>query len=230
MVRFVLPVLASFAAAAQTRLSNDSAKSGGYVSAYTLATGQSYTDAVLSECSIARGRQNEPSVAVDPRDLRVLIGSSNDYCGVYAGSTPGNFAPNGPIWLGYYRSEDGGASFVSSLVPGYPGDASPFASLPQIRTASSGDPVIAWDNHGRVFMGSESSGDPTASVPAEHDVMAVAPSRGRSAAANSNERWAEEGSGTVHYVGCAATERKFCDAGVKPFPTIVRAESACEPS
>jgi len=50
MVRFVLPVLASFAAAAQTRLSNDSAKSGGYVSAYTLATGQSYTDGVLSEC------------------------------------------------------------------------------------------------------------------------------------------------------------------------------------
>ncbi len=60
--------------------------------------------------------------------------------------------------------------------------------------------------------------------------MAVAPSRGCSPAANSNERWAEERSGTVHYVGCAATERKFCDAGVKPFPTIVRAESACEPS
>jgi len=170
MVRFVLPVLASFAAAAQTRLSNDSAKSGGYVSAYTLATGQSYTDAVLSECSIARGRQNEPSVAVDPRDLRVLIGSSNDYCGVYAGSTPGNFAPNGPIWLGYYRSEDGGASFVSSLVPGYPGDASPFAPLAQIRTASSGDPVIAWDNHGRVFMGSESSGDPAGTAKTFGDV------------------------------------------------------------
>jgi len=170
MVRFVLPVLASFAAAAQTRLSNDSAKSGGYVSAYTLATGQSYTDAVLSECSIARGRQNEPSVAVDPRDLRVLIGSSNDYCGMYAGSTPGNFAPNGPIWLGYYRSEDGGASFVSSLVPGYPGDASPFAPLAQIRTASSGDPVIAWDNHGRVFMGSESSGDPAGTAKTFGDV------------------------------------------------------------
>jgi len=170
MVRFVLPVLASFAAAAQTRLSNDSAKSGGYVSAYTLATGQSYTDGVLSECLIARGRQNEPSVAVDPRDLRVLIGSSNDYCGVYAGSTPGNFAPNGPIWLGYYRSEDGGASFVSSLVPGYPGDASPFAPLAQIRTASSGDPVIAWDNHGRVFMGSESSGDPAGTAKTFGDV------------------------------------------------------------
>src|SRR2546427_6491298 len=114
MVRFVLPVLASFAAAAETRLSNDSAKSGGYLSAYTLATGQPYTDAVLSECSIARGRQNEPAVAVDPRDLRVLIGSSNDYCGVYARSPPGNFVPNRPIWLRDYRSESGGATFQSS--------------------------------------------------------------------------------------------------------------------
>src|SRR5713101_114641 len=66
----------------------------------------------------------------------------------------------GPIWLGYYRSENGGTSFQSSLVPGYPGDVSPYTALAQIRTASSGDPVIAWDGHGRVFMGAESSGDP----------------------------------------------------------------------
>jgi hypothetical protein len=145
--------------AQNVRLSND--VGGGYTSVYTLATSQPYTDAVLSECSIARGRQNEPAVAVDPRNINVLIGSSNDYCGVYAGSTT-TFVPSGPIWLGYYRSENGGASFVSSLVPGYPGDTSPYATLAQIRTASSGDPVIAWDGHGRVFMGSESSGDPAA--------------------------------------------------------------------
>src|SRR6266480_4864754 len=86
--------------AAEVRLTNDAT---GYVSVYTLATGSPYTDAVLKECSLARGRQNEPSVAVDPRDTRVLVGSSNDYCGVYAGSPAGNFIPNGPIWLGYYR-------------------------------------------------------------------------------------------------------------------------------
>jgi hypothetical protein len=45
-------------------------------------------------------------------------------------------------------------------VPGYPGDTSPYAALAHIRTASSGDPVIAWDGHGRVFMGAESSDDP----------------------------------------------------------------------
>jgi hypothetical protein len=154
---------------ADVRLSNDY-PGGGYVSAYTLATGNPYTDAVLQECSIARGRQNEPSVAVDPRNTSVLIGSSNDYCGVYAGSTPGNFVPAGPIWLGYYRSQNGGASFQSSLVPGYPGDTSAYAALAHVRTASSGDPVIAWDTQGRVFMGSESSDDPAGTAKTFGDV------------------------------------------------------------
>ena len=140
------------------RLTNDVA--GGYTSAYTLATGIPYSDAVLTECSQSRGRQNEPAVAVDPRNTNVLIGSSNDYCGVYDVTSGGVPLPLGPIWLGYYRSENAGTSFQSSLVPGYPGDTSAYAALAQIRTASSGDPVVAWDGHGRVFMGSESSGDP----------------------------------------------------------------------
>src|SRR5438477_7594131 len=146
---------------ADVRLTNDF-PGGGYVSVYTLATGNACTDATLTECSRSRGRQNEPAVAVNPRNTNVIIGSSNDYCGVYNDGNDANGAPiaSGPIWLGYYRSENGGNSFQSSLVPGYPGDTSPYAALAHIRTASSGDPVIAWDNQGRVFMGSESSGDP----------------------------------------------------------------------
>src|SRR5213595_3272794 len=86
------------------RVTND--VNGGYVSAYTIATGNPYTDPVLTECSISRGRQNEPAVAVDPRNTSVLIGSSNDYCGVYnRGAAAGAV---GPVWLGYYRSTDGG--------------------------------------------------------------------------------------------------------------------------
>src|SRR6476661_9001550 len=124
----------------------------------------SYTDPVIQECSIARGRQNEPAVAMNPRDPRVIVGSSNDYCGVYAGSpVDGVFVPSGPVWLGYYRSENAGQSFRSSLVPGYPGDTSPYAALAKVRTASAGDPVLAWDNHGRLFFGSESSDDPAGS-------------------------------------------------------------------
>jgi hypothetical protein len=155
---------------ADRRLSNDG--SGGYVNEYTLATGIPVAnDPVIDECSIARGRQNEPADEIDPRNPQVIVGSSNDYCGVYAGSgTTTHPVPSGPIWLGYYRSENSGASFQSSLVPGYPGDPSPYASLAAIRTASAGDPVIAWDKHGRLFMGSESSDDPSGSKKTFGDV------------------------------------------------------------
>jgi hypothetical protein len=150
------------AAGSDVRLTNDCHPDGGcgagYVSVYTLATGNPYTDQTLDECTISKGRQNEPAVAVNPRNTRVLLASSNDYCGVYnRGAAAGAV---GPIWLGYYRSLDGGLNWTSSLVPGYPDDASPYAALSKARTASAGDPVIAWDNHGRVFFGSETSGDP----------------------------------------------------------------------
>src|SRR5690349_17840950 len=92
-----IAVIGSTLAVGDVRLSNDVA--GGYVSAYTLATGQPYTDDVIRECAVSRGRQNEPAVEMDPRNSNVLIGSSNDYCGVY--QPPGDPAPQpvGPIWL-----------------------------------------------------------------------------------------------------------------------------------
>jgi hypothetical protein len=147
---------------ADVRLSNDAPTTPGYVSDYTLATGTPYSDVTLAECSRARGRQNEPSVAVNPRNPQVVVGSSNDYCGVYNDGVDAFGAPiaSGPIWLGYYRSENGGSSFVSSLVPGYPEDRSPYAARAQVRTATAGDPVLAWDGEGRLFAGAESSGDP----------------------------------------------------------------------
>ena len=159
----VVPLALAFAApagaATNVRLTNDTA--GGYTSNYTAVTGNAYSDPTLTECSQARGRQNEPSVAIDPRNTDVVVGSSNDYCGVYnQTSSDGVPLAVGPIWLGYYRSEHGGADFQSSLVPGYPGDTSPFASRAQIRCASAGDPVLTWDAHGRLFAGSECSEDP----------------------------------------------------------------------
>lgn len=147
---------------ADVRLSNDAPATPGYVSADDLAGLPHYTDATLEECSRSRGRQNEPALAIDPREPRVMVGSSNDYCGVYDDGEDADGAPiaSGPIWLGYYRSENGGASFVSSLVPGYPGDQSELGQAAAVRTASAGDPVAAWDAEGRLFMGAESSDDP----------------------------------------------------------------------
>ncbi len=108
LVLLLVPLLAAAGVPGNVRLSNDSPTASGYISAYTLATGIAYTDPVITEASIARGRQNEPAVEIDPRDPRVIIGSSNDYAGVYAFSTFPNFVASGPIWLGYYRSENGG--------------------------------------------------------------------------------------------------------------------------
>jgi len=160
-------LIVSLTAAASTpgadvRLSNDAPTTPGYVSDYTLTTGIPYTDATLTECSRSRGRENEPSVAVNPRNTLVMVGSSNDYCGVYNNGVDafGAPIPSGPIWLGYYRSENGGGSFQSSLVPGYPDDTSPYAARAQIRTATAGDPVLAWDAEGRLFAGAEASEDP----------------------------------------------------------------------
>src|SRR5436190_20760228 len=151
-----------------TRLTNDDPALSGYTSDYTLVTGIPYTDPVLTACSVSRGRQTEPAVAVDPRNTDVIVGSSNDYCPVF--NADGTFLGLGDIWLGYYRSEDAGSSFTSSLVPGYQGDESPYAARAHIRTADSGDPVLAWDNHGRLFAGSESSADPEGTAKTFGDV------------------------------------------------------------
>src|SRR6187401_2807199 len=169
----VVGVAAASTPGADVRLTHD-ANDPGYISSYTIATGTPYTDATLAECSRSRGRQNEPAVAVDPRNTNVILGSSNDYCGVYnANDAAGHPIPVGPIWLGYYRSQNAGASFMSSLVPGYPDDTSPYGQIAkqQVRTASAGDPVIAWDAHGRAFFGAESSDDPAGTAKTFGDVF-----------------------------------------------------------
>jgi len=171
MAAFALLAVGSAAASTpgtDVRLTNDY-PGGGYLSSYTIATGLPYSDVVLDTCSVSQGRQNEPSVGVDPRNQNVVIGSSNDYCGVFPITHP--TSASGPVWLGYYRSETAGASFVSSLVPGYPGDTSPFAALSQARTASAGDPVVTWDAQGRVFLGSETSADPAGTANTFGDVF-----------------------------------------------------------
>ena len=205
----LLTTAASAAPPANVRLSNDFS-GGGYVSAYTLATGKAYTDGVLQECSVARGRQNEPAVAVDPRNASVILGSSNDYCGVYG--PPGDPAtgnPAGPIWLGYYRSQNGGQSFQSSLVPGYPGDTSPYAALAQVRTASAGDPVVAWDSHGRAFFGAESSGDPSGTLKGFYDEWVATYDNSGGGTVNDGKRFV--GSVTVAKGSSAPVTGKFND-------------------
>ena len=67
-----------------SRLSLD-ASNPGYVTSYFIATGDGTfesQDATIQECSRSRGRQNEPRSA-SIRGTLVILGSANDYCGVY---------------------------------------------------------------------------------------------------------------------------------------------------
>jgi hypothetical protein len=128
------------------RVTND--EGSAYMSADVLGGTGTYTDATLARCGVDRRMQNEPTIAIDPRDPRVRTSGSNDYCTV---------PTNHDAWAGFYRSQDGGVTWVDSLLPGYLLDASPQGvSSPVHQMAlggalAAGDPVQAWDTNGNLF-------------------------------------------------------------------------------
>ena len=132
-------------AAPNVRVTND--QTGSYLSADQLAGG-TYTDAVLQRCEHDRRMQNEPTIALDPRNPSVRTAGSNDYCTVPTA---------GDAWPGFYRTADGGTTWVDSLLPGYNGDlstqgiSSPVHNMVLGGAHAGGDPVQAWDLHGNVF-------------------------------------------------------------------------------
>jgi hypothetical protein len=119
-----------------------------YVSADQMGGSGTYTDAVLQRCGVDRRMQNEPTLAIDPRNSMVWASGSNDYCTVPTA---------GDAWAGFYRSTAAGASWTDSLLPGYKGDTSPeglSSPLHQMVAGgalAAGDPVQSWDGQGRLF-------------------------------------------------------------------------------
>src|SRR5215472_15464161 len=70
-------------------------------------------------------RQNEPSLAVSSRNTLHLLAGANDYRTVdlpISDTVPGSLA--GDAWLGVFKSFDGGQTWQSTLLPGYPQDNS----------------------------------------------------------------------------------------------------------
>ncbi len=91
-------------------------------------------------------QQNEPTAAVNPLNTLKLTSGANDYCPVPTTTD---------AWAGFYYSGNGGATWVNSLLPGYPTDtsaegrASPLFGL----VTSAGDPVQDWDRSNHVYYG-----------------------------------------------------------------------------
>lgn len=134
-------------ATANVRVTVDDGSHGPYLSADQLSGG-TYTDSVLARCGKDRRMQDEPSLAIDPRNPSVWVAGSNEYCSVPTA---------GDAWAGYYRSANGGASWTDSLLPGYNTDmspqglASPLAQMVAKGATAAGDPMMSWDGQGDLF-------------------------------------------------------------------------------
>src|SRR5438309_3190492 len=121
---------------------------GTYVSADQLGGTGTYTDAVLLRCGTDRRQQNEPTLAIDPRNTSVWASGANEYCTVPTA---------GDAWAGFYRSTDSGHHWIDSLLPGYNGDTSSEGTSSPLHQAvaggalAAGDPVMSWDGAGNLF-------------------------------------------------------------------------------
>src|SRR5688572_15912371 len=100
-------------------------------------------------------RQNEPSSAVSTRNPLHILAGVNDYRTV---DLPGPFDPlrgfkmNADAWVGLFKSLDGGKTWKSTLLPGYPQDVSPegLASPIKGREAAT-DPVMKSGTNGMFY-------------------------------------------------------------------------------
>ena len=79
---------------------------------------------------------NEPSIAISPKDPLTMVAGSNDYN-----------TPNQDAWTGYYVTHDGGKTWKEGLLPGY--DGGPQSALSGFHGA--GDPVIVADKNGNFY-------------------------------------------------------------------------------
>jgi hypothetical protein len=96
-------------------------------------------------------RQNEPSMAVSSRNPEHLLGGANDYRTV---DIPSTKAPNilGDAWLGVYTSMDGGETWKSTLLPGYPQDTSSVGtSSPLHAFTVATDPTVRAGTNGMFY-------------------------------------------------------------------------------
>ena len=90
-------------------------------------------------------QDNEPFAVIDPTDPNVVVAGWNDYS-----QTDLNAG-----WQGIGFSTDGGETWVDSFVPGYPADTSTEGQASPLYGdhTDAGDPIAAFDNSGRLFVG-----------------------------------------------------------------------------
>lgn len=99
-------------------------------------------------------RQNEPSLAVSTRNPSHLLAGANDYRSVDFEELFGdvNQEQTADSWLGVFKSFDGGATWRSTLLPGFPADRSASGqSSPLFGLQAAADPIVRAGSNGMFF-------------------------------------------------------------------------------
>ena len=92
-----------------------------------------------------RRQGNEPFSIIDPTDPDTVVAGWNDYC----------LSDLGAGWQGFAFSRDSGETWTDSMVPGYPQDTSAEGMSSPLfgNHTDAGDPIAAFDNDGRLYVG-----------------------------------------------------------------------------
>jgi hypothetical protein len=89
-------------------------------------------------------QQNETTVAISPADPQIVAVGGNDYRMVTV---------FGDSWLGFYVSDDGGATWFNTMVPGFGSDTSEAGlASPLLGLDGAGDPVVRFDGEGNLYV------------------------------------------------------------------------------
>ena len=102
-------------------------------------------------------RQNESSMAVSTRNPQHLLSGANDYRSVDIPFPPdtenGIEKETGDAWMGVFTSVDGGQTWTSTLVPGYPQDQSTVGTQSPLHGfAVATDPTVRAGTHGLFYV------------------------------------------------------------------------------
>ena len=96
-------------------------------------------------------RQNEGVIATSTRNILHLLAGGNDYRTVDLPGLP-TTKPSGDAWPGLFKSLDGGESWKSNLLPGYPQDTSAAGLASPLRGYDAGaDPVVRAGSNGLFY-------------------------------------------------------------------------------
>ena len=97
-------------------------------------------------------RQNEPSLAVSTRNPMHLLAAANDYRTVdlpFNATTPDG-EERGDAWLGIFKSRNGGQTWWSTMLAGYPQEVNSTSPLKGYQAAA--DPVVRAGANGMFYV------------------------------------------------------------------------------